>query len=98
VPPRHVAGWPYFITKTIIMFVFLIFTELSAFAVHTRDMYYVSVEFKHKFHFETNQSVTMKEIAAGMFAEIHNRTNKFVALSDWISFAFSFFFLIMLFK
>jgi hypothetical protein len=80
------------------MFTFPIFTGMKAFAAHMHNIFYVSVEFSHSYNFETNQSVSMKEIAARMVTEIHDRTDEFLAMYDWMGFAFSFFFLIMLFK
>jgi hypothetical protein len=56
------------------------------------------VEFKHSFHFETNQSVSIQEIATGIVAEIRDRSNKFMGVFDCMSFAFSFFFLVVFFK
>ncbi|XP_021923470.1 DC-STAMP domain-containing protein 2-like isoform X2 [Zootermopsis nevadensis] len=72
--------------------------KMHTFLANIHDAFSVSVEFKHSFHFETNQSVTMKDIAAGMVTEIQERTNKFLTFFDWMSFAFSLFFLIMIFK
>jgi hypothetical protein len=40
----------------------------------------------------------MKEIAAGMVTEIRDRTDEFLTMYDWMGFAFSFFFLMVLFK
>jgi hypothetical protein len=80
------------------MFIFPIFAELKTFVTHIHDIFYVSVEFKHSFNFETNQSITMDKIAANMIAEVHNRTDQFLAVFDWMNFTFSFFFFIMVFK
>ena len=81
-----------------VTFTFPMFTGMKSFAAHMHNILYVSVEFSHSHHFETNQSVSMKEIAASMVTEIHDRTDEFLAIYDWICFAFSFFFLTMLFK
>jgi hypothetical protein len=94
----HPSISKYAIKYAIIMFIFLIFTELRTYVAHISNTFYVSVQFKHSFHFETNQSTTIEEIAHRMAAEIHNRTQKFLTLFDWISLAFSLFFLIMLIK
>jgi hypothetical protein len=81
-----------------ITFAFPIFAGMKSFTAHINNIFYVSVEFSHSYHFETNQSVSMKEIAARMVTEIRDRTDEFLAMYDWMGFAFSFFFLIMLFK
>ena len=77
---------------------FPLFTGMKSFAAHIHNIYYVSVEFSHSYNFETNQSVSMEEIAARMVTEIHDRIEDFLAVYDWISFAFGFFFLTLLFK
>jgi hypothetical protein len=74
------------------------FIGMKSFTAHIHNILYVSVEFSHSYHFETNQSVSMKEIAARMITEMRDRTDAFLAMCDWMSFAFSFFFLTMLFK
>jgi len=71
---------------------------MKSFAAHIHNIHYVSVEFSHSYHSETNQSVSVKEIAARMVTEIHDRTDEFLTVYDWISFAFSFFFVTALFK
>jgi cell division protein FtsI/penicillin-binding protein 2 len=74
------------------------FTGMKAFAAHIHNIFYVSVEFSHSYQSETNQSVSVKETAAAMVAEIHDRTGQFLAMYDWMDFAFSFFFLVVLYK
>lgn len=83
---------------TVITFTFPMFTGMKSFAAHIHNIFYVSVEFSHSYHVETNQSVSTKEIAARMVTEIRDRTDEFLAMYDWMSFAFSFFFLTVLFK
>jgi hypothetical protein len=82
----------------VITVTFPMFTGMKSFAAHIHNIFYVSVEFSHSYHFETNQSVSMKEIAAKMVTEIRDRTDEFLAVYDWMSFVFSFFFLMVLFK
>jgi hypothetical protein len=82
----------------VITLTFRIFTGMKSFTAHIHNIFYVSVEFSHSYHFETNQSVSMKEIAAEALAEIRDRTDEFLDMFDWMSFAFSFFFLTVLFK
>jgi hypothetical protein len=80
------------------MLLFLHFTEVAVFVSHVHNIFYVSVDFKHSYHFETNQSISLHEISAEIIAEVHDRVQTFVALFEWMGFAFSFFFLLLLFK
>jgi hypothetical protein len=82
----------------VITVTFPMFTGLKSFAAHIHNILYVSVEFSHSYHFETNQSVSVKEIAARIVTEIRDRTDEFLAVYDWMGFAFTFFFLTVLFK
>jgi len=82
----------------VIRVTFPMFTGMKSFTAHIHNILYVQVEFSHSYHFETNQSVSMKEIATRMVTEIHDRTEEFVTMYDWMSFVFSFFFLTVLFK
>ncbi|XP_069674725.1 DC-STAMP domain-containing protein 2-like [Periplaneta americana] len=72
--------------------------KVKSFVDHIRNIFYVSVDFKHSFHFETQQSISMREIAASLVAEIRQRTEKFLTIFDWMGFAFSLLFLTMIFK
>ncbi|XP_063977783.1 uncharacterized protein LOC135162827 isoform X1 [Diachasmimorpha longicaudata] len=72
--------------------------KIQKFAKHMRAMFYVKVDFSHSFHFETNKSKTLEEVATGIVTEIRSRTDKFLTLFDWMSFATSFFVLFMLLR
>jgi len=87
-----------YVLYIVVTVTFPLFTGMKSFTAHIHNIFYVSVEFSHSHHFETNQSVSMKEIAATMVTEIHDRLDEFLAVYDWISFVFSFFFLTLLFK
>ena len=77
---------------------FPLFTGMKSFAAHVHYILYVSVQFSHSHHFETNQSVSTKEIAARMVTEIRDRIDELLTVYDWICFVLSFFFLTLLFK
>ncbi|XP_033606754.1 DC-STAMP domain-containing protein 2 [Cryptotermes secundus] len=72
--------------------------KLLTFVTHIHNIFYVSVDFKHSFHFETTQSVSMKEISAAIIAELRGRTDKFVSLFEYLGFAFIFFFFVLFFR
>jgi hypothetical protein len=82
----------------VIMLTFPIFTGIKSFAAHIHNIFYVPIEFSHSYHSETNQSVSLKETAAGIVTEIHDHRDKLLNVFDWMGFAFSFFFLTMFFK
>lgn len=65
---------------------------------HIRNIFYVSVDFHHDYHFETTQSKSFKEIASGILGDIKDKVDRLLALFDWMSFVTSFFFLFMLIK
>ncbi|XP_012274020.1 uncharacterized protein LOC105696254 isoform X2 [Orussus abietinus] len=72
--------------------------KLEKFTKHMAAMFYVKVKFSHDFHFETNQSKSLEEISTGIVTEIRSRTDKFLTVFDWMSFATSFFILFMLLR
>ena len=74
------------------------FTEIQKFTKHMNAMFYVKVKFSHSFHFETNKSKSIEEISTGIVTEIRSRTEKFLTVFDWMSFATSFFVLFMLLR
>lgn len=61
-------------------------------------MFYVKVKFSHAFHLETNQSKTIEDISADIIGEVRSRTDKFLAVFDWMSFLTAFFVLFMLLR
>ncbi|XP_014252846.1 DC-STAMP domain-containing protein 2-like isoform X2 [Cimex lectularius] len=72
--------------------------RLKEFSHHIKNIFYVSVEFKHKLEYEETPSKNASDIAAGIAGEIRARTSAILALFDWMSFAFSFFFLYTIFQ
>lgn len=63
-----------------------------------RAMFYVKVKFSHSFHFETNQTKTLEDVAAGIITEVRSRTERFLSVFDWMSFTTSFFIFFMLLR
>lgn len=74
---------------------FLFFAELAKFTRELKAMFYVRIKFSHSFHFETNKSRSLSEITHAISTEIKSKTNRFLALFDWIGFVTSFFFLFL---
>ncbi|XP_014271124.1 DC-STAMP domain-containing protein 2 [Halyomorpha halys] len=72
--------------------------KLGEFSSQVKNIFYISVKFSHNFEFHTEQSKTVKEIAANIMMEVKQRSEKIVYFFDWMSFVFSFFFLYMLFQ
>ncbi|XP_068083933.1 DC-STAMP domain-containing protein 2-like [Anabrus simplex] len=72
--------------------------KLKEFMSHLHNIFYVSLEFHHEFHFSTNQSKSFEQISAGIVTEIKQRTNVYLGMFDWISLSSSFFFLVMFLK
>ncbi|CAH1404522.1 unnamed protein product [Nezara viridula] len=84
-----------FVSDEIVNFVKKKLTEFSS---QVKNIFYVSVKFSHNFEFHTEQSKSVKEIAANIMMEVKQRSEKIVYFFDWMSFVFSFFFLYMLFQ
>lgn len=61
-------------------------------------MFYVKVKFSHSFHFETNQSKTIEDISTDIISEVRSRTDKFLAVLDWVSLLTALFILFMLLR
>jgi len=61
-------------------------------------MFYVKVKFSHSFHFETNQSKTIEDVSTGIITEVRSRTDRFLAVFDWMSFMTTFFIFFMLLR
>ncbi|XP_048516014.1 DC-STAMP domain-containing protein 2-like [Athalia rosae] len=72
--------------------------KIKKFAKHVKAMFYVKVKFSHSFHFETNQSRSLEDVATGIVTEIRSRTDKFLTVFDLMSFATSFFFMFMMLR
>lgn len=63
-----------------------------------KAMFYVKVKFSHSFHFETNQTKTIKEVTTNIGNEIRSRTDKIFAIFDVLSFATTFFLFFVILK
>ncbi|XP_070169409.1 uncharacterized protein [Polyergus mexicanus] len=72
--------------------------KIKKFTRHIKAMFYVKVKFSHSFHFETNQSKTIEDISTGIITEVRSRTDRFLAVFDWMSFMATFFILFMLLR
>lgn len=58
-----------------------------------KNMFYVSIEFKHSFAFESTPSKLTSDIIRGIITEIKYKIENVVMLFDWAGSIFSFFFL-----
>lgn len=58
-----------------------------------KNMFYVSIEFKHSFAFESTPSKLSSDIIRGIITEIKYKIENVVLLFDWAGSIFSFFFL-----
>lgn len=76
----------------------ILFVEIKKFTMHMKAMFYVKVKFSHSFHFETNQTKTIKEVTTSIGKEIRSRTDKIFAIFDVLSFATTFFFFFIILK
>nr|XP_012140476.1 PREDICTED: DC-STAMP domain-containing protein 2-like [Megachile rotundata] len=66
-------------------------SKIKKFTMHMKAMFYVKIKFSHSFHFETNQSKTVQEVATSIATEIRSRTDGLFGFFDWMSFVTSFF-------
>ncbi|EGI58274.1 DC-STAMP domain-containing protein 2 [Acromyrmex echinatior] len=72
--------------------------KIKRFTRHIKAMFYVKVKFSHSFHFETNQTKTIEDVSTGIITEIRERTDRFLAVFDWMSFGTTFFIFFMLLR
>ncbi|XP_036138924.1 uncharacterized protein LOC105838921 [Monomorium pharaonis] len=72
--------------------------KIKKFTRHVKAMFYVKVKFSHSFHFETNQSKTVEDVSKNIITEVQSRTDKFLAVFDWMSFMTAFFIFFMLLR
>ncbi|KAL6261589.1 hypothetical protein P5V15_006676 [Pogonomyrmex californicus] len=72
--------------------------KIKRFTEHIKTMFYVKLKFSHSFHFETNQSKTIEDVSTGIITEVRSRTDRFLAVFDWMSFMTSFFIFYMLLR
>ncbi|XP_049771090.1 DC-STAMP domain-containing protein 2 [Schistocerca cancellata] len=72
--------------------------KLREFLWRLKNIFYVSVDFKHSYDFETEQSKTLKEVAAEITAEVKERAAVISSIFDKISLVASLFFLIIFFR
>lgn len=63
-----------------------------------KNTFYVSVEFKHSFSFESTPSKLSSDIIRSIVAEIKYKIDNIVLLFDWAGSIFSFFFLYVIVK
>ncbi|XP_060852767.1 DC-STAMP domain-containing protein 2-like [Rhopalosiphum padi] len=67
--------------------------SLKSYVRHMKNMFYVSIEFKHSFAFESTPSKLTSDIIRGIITEIKYKIENVVMLFDWAGSIFSFFFL-----
>ncbi|XP_058794429.1 DC-STAMP domain-containing protein 2-like [Phymastichus coffea] len=72
--------------------------KLVKFSREMKAMLHVKIKFSHSFHFESNKSRSLAEVSRGISSEIKARTNRFLALFDWVGFVTSFLFLFLFLK
>ncbi|XP_071579908.1 DC-STAMP domain-containing protein 2 [Temnothorax nylanderi] len=72
--------------------------KIKRFTRHVKAMFYVKVKFSHSFHFETNQSKALEDVSTGIITEVRSRTDRFLAVFDWMSFMTTFFIFFMLLR
>ncbi|KAL4097578.1 hypothetical protein QTP88_022329 [Uroleucon formosanum] len=70
-----------------------IHNSLKSYVRHMKNMFYVSIEFKHSFAFESTPSKLSSDIIRGIITEIKYKIENVVLLFDWAGSIFSFFFL-----
>lgn len=61
-------------------------------------MFYVRIRFSHSFHFQTNQSKSMSDVAEGIITEIRHRSDSVLTVFDLMSCATTVFFLFIILK
>lgn len=66
---------------------------LKSYVRHMKNMFYVSVKFKHSFSFESTPSKLSSDIIRGIITEIKYKIENVVLLFDWAGSVLSFFFL-----
>ncbi|XP_025200427.1 DC-STAMP domain-containing protein 2-like [Melanaphis sacchari] len=67
--------------------------SLKSYVRHMKNMFYVSIEFKHSFAFESTPNKLSSDIIRGIVTEIKYKIENIVMLFDWAGSIFSFFFL-----
>ncbi|KAE9542621.1 hypothetical protein AGLY_002532, partial [Aphis glycines] len=67
--------------------------SIKSYVRHMKNMFYVSIEFKHSFAFESKPNKLSSDIIRGIITEIKYRIENVVMLFDWAGSIFSFFFL-----
>ncbi|XP_050526772.1 DC-STAMP domain-containing protein 2-like [Daktulosphaira vitifoliae] len=72
--------------------------SLKSYVRHMKNMFYVSVEFKHSFAFDSTPSKMSSDVIRGVITEFKNRIENAVFLFDLAGTIFSFFFLYIIFK
>ncbi|XP_014221315.1 DC-STAMP domain-containing protein 2-like [Trichogramma pretiosum] len=73
----------------------VVHAKLKTFAREMKLIFYVKIKFSHSFHFETNKSQSIGQIASNISGEIKDKTRHFFSLIDWVSLLTSLFFLVL---
>lgn len=77
---------------------YLVRTEIKKFTRHVKAMFYVKIKFSHSFHLETNQSKSIEDVSTDIITEVRSRTDRFLAVFDWMSFITAFFIFFILLR
>ncbi|XP_014607665.1 PREDICTED: uncharacterized protein LOC106788694 [Polistes canadensis] len=72
--------------------------KIRKFTRHMKTMFYVKVKFSHSFHFVTNKTKSIHEIATDISTEIKSRRERFIAIFDWVNCLTAFFIFFMLLR
>lgn len=76
----------------------VVLDRMEMFSEEIHKIFYVSIKFQHKFHFETNTSKTLTEIKHDIMADVRERSQTFLMVVSWIQFVAGLFFLWMIAK
>ncbi|KAK9892024.1 hypothetical protein WA026_018212 [Henosepilachna vigintioctopunctata] len=72
--------------------------KVKIFIRHVKTMFYVRIKFSHSFHFQSNSSKSMKEVAEGIVGEVKTRTRGIVSVVQFFNCAASLFFLFLIYR
>lgn len=69
---------------------------MKNFIRHIKTMFYVRIKFSHSFHFETNASKSLQDVATGIVTEVKQRTEGLGKIFNFMSCATSLFFMFII--
>ena len=71
---------------------------MKEFSLHMKNLFYVAIEFKHSYEFETTASNSTKEVAKTILQKISAKIEKVQNIFSFFGFVFSFMFLLVFIK